>query len=149
MTRSLVWYPLPKVSFVPRFPVNKKKGPVIAGPRSVARGRLIFSLIRITSYNVCYTKLLRTLTDDLEGTDPYKKNPSLSGVVQGSRNFLDGRLSLALSWAPTWIQNFEEPPAQALAYASRLYTGQGFALEQAVAARAQAKFLNETLQAEA
>ncbi len=90
-----------------------------------------------------------TLTDDLEGTDPYKKNPSLSGVVQGSRNFLDGRLSLALSWAPTWIQNFEEPPAQALAYASRLYTGQGFALEQAVAARAQAKFLNETLQAEA
>ncbi len=90
------------------------------------------------------------LTEDLAGDDPYKRNPYLTGVVQGSRTFIDGKLSLALSWAPTWIQNFEEVPEESLGTpAAQLFAGQGFGFEQMVALRAQAKLLGETLQPEA
>lgn len=91
-----------------------------------------------------------TLTEDATGDDPYKKNPSLTGVAQGSRSFMDGRLSLALSWAPTWIQAFEKVDDEDLASpAVQLFVGQGFEFEQMVALRAQGKLFGETLQPEA
>jgi len=96
-----------------------------------------------------------SLTGDVEGSDPAAKNPSLTGVVQGSRSFLDGMLTASLAWAPRWVMNHKDPSDysdtidQKVAEQVREYDGQGYALENAFSVRLAGKLLAETLQPEA
>lgn len=96
------------------------------------------------------TEWAYVLTADGDGSDPYAKNSYASGVVQASKSFFDSALTASLSWSPTWIQDFKDIPESVLKSPSvRLYTGQGYELEQAVAVRLQAKLFGETLQPDA
>ncbi len=95
------------------------------------------------------------LTGDVEGSDPAAKNPSISGVVQGSRSFLDGMLTASLAWAPRWVMNHKTPSDYSvsadleLAKMVRQYDGQAYGFENAFSARLAGKLLAETLQPEA
>lgn len=90
-----------------------------------------------------------TLTRDENGSDPFAQNPFITGVLQGSRSFLNGTTNLSLSWAPKYIFNFEKPDVPPSApYLSQLYMGQGFEWEHITGLRIQSKFLYETLQPE-
>ncbi|HNY21515.1 MAG TPA: hypothetical protein PKO22_05120 [Treponemataceae bacterium] len=101
------------------------------------------------------TEWAYTMTKDFDGTDPYARNPFVTGVVQASRTFIDGTTTLTLSWSPTYIFNFTKPvvspmiPVNVRPYYYRLYIGQGYEFENMVGLRAQTKLLNETIQPEA
>jgi len=88
------------------------------------------------------TEWALSLTQDSDGSDPLVKNSSLSGVVQGSRSFLDGVVTASLAWAPRFVFNHQ---ASMLAE----YNGQAYAFEQTGSVRVAGKFLGETLQPEA
>lgn len=88
------------------------------------------------------TEWALSLTQDGDGSDQLVKNPSLSGVVQGSRSFLDGVVTASLAWAPRFVFNHQ---ASMLAE----YNGQAYAFEQTGSVRVAGKFLGETLQPEA
>jgi hypothetical protein len=92
-----------------------------------------------------------TITADVDGTDDGIKNSYLSGVVQGSRTFLDGMLTASLAWAPRYVFNHVAPTAGGTAPADMLaeYNGQAYAFEQTGSLRLAGKFLGETLQPEA
>lgn len=89
-----------------------------------------------------------TLTEDIDGTDPEVKNPSLSGVAQASRTYFDGTTVFTISWAPSYIFGFEKPAASVPGM-SMLSVGQGYRLENMAGIRVQSKLMNETLQLEA
>ncbi len=101
------------------------------------------------------TEWAYTMTKDFNGTDPYARNPFVTGVVQASRTFLDGTTTLSLTWSPSYIFNFSKPvvpptlPPTVRPYYYRLYVGQGYEFENMVGFRAQTKLLNETIQPEA
>jgi len=92
-----------------------------------------------------------SLTEDADGSDPLVKNPSLSGVVQGSRSFLDGTVTASLAWAPRLVFSHEaaSPGGTDVADMMAEYNGQAYAFEQAGSVRLAGKFLGETLQPEA
>ncbi len=96
-----------------------------------------------------------TMTADSSGEDPALRNSALSGVLQASRSFLDGKLSASLAWSPRLVVGHKDaadyPAAGDRYLASMLaaYNGQAYAFEQVGSARLSAKLLGETLQPEA
>jgi len=92
-----------------------------------------------------------TLTADAGGTDDGIKNSYVSGVVQGSRSFLDGMITASLAWAPRYVFDHMAPMAGGSETKDMLaeYNGQAYAFEQTGSVRLAGKFLGETLQPEA
>lgn len=97
------------------------------------------------------TEWALSLTEDMAGDDPLVKNPSLSGVVQGSRSFLDGVVTASLAWAPRFVFGHEAatPGGTEVADMMAEHNGQAYAFEQTGSVRVAGKFLGETLQPEA
>ncbi len=101
------------------------------------------------------TEWAGTLTGDLQGNDPAMKNSSISGVLQISRSFWDGRLTATGAWSPRIIVNYTapedyaDPSDQMLAEQIRQYDGQAYPFENALTFRIAGKFKNETVQPEA
>jgi hypothetical protein len=97
------------------------------------------------------TEWALTLTADAEGTDPGIKNSSVSGVVQASKSFLDGGLSVSLAWAPRIVLDHQAVAAGGTTTADMLaqYNGQAYAVEHVGTLRLAGKLLGETLQPEA
>lgn len=100
------------------------------------------------------TEWALALTMDGEGNNPAVRNSGLSGVVQASRSFIDGKLTTSAAWAPRLVFDFMESADYASAgdqyIASMMsrYSGQAYAFEQALSLRLAGKLLNETLQPE-
>jgi hypothetical protein len=109
----------------------------------------------LTGGNDLRTEWALTLSGDSTGNDPAVRNSSLSGVVQATRNFLDGALSTSLAWAPRLVLGHKKPGDYATTGDSYLadmlagYNGQAYAFEQVGSVRIAGKLLNETVQPEA
>ncbi len=97
------------------------------------------------------TEWALTLTADAEGSDPGIKNSYVSGVVQASKSFLDGGLSVSLAWAPRFVLDHQAVTAGGTTTADMLaqYNGQAYAVEHVGTLRLAGKLLGETLQPEA
>ncbi len=100
------------------------------------------------------TEWAGTITSDRDGTDPAVKNPSITGVVQVSRSFLNGMITASTAWAPRIILNhtapadYEDTDDEMLAERIRQYDGQAYPFENAFTIRLAGKFMNETIEPE-
>lgn len=149
----------------PDFAVSTASVPAFGGPPTLVTTTLtgVHKRMHQFGFDAAYlaggwdlrTEWALALTEDPEGRDPAVKNPSVSGVAQLSRSFLDGTLTATASYAPRFVLGYKAPEDYAAAADAKIaamlreYDGQAYAAEHALGGRVAAKLLAETLQLDA